>query len=110
MTIAPLAWLPAVCSTAAWEKIFSDDPRLGFLSHVTQTAAKIASGGLDPAKGARMILNDRVDAALCAAFLVITWAVIISSARVWLTKGGVAEGRTPVRPYPRVAENSGGAP
>jgi carbon starvation protein len=84
VTVLPLTWLLAVTSTAAWQKIFSPDPHLGFLSHVTQTAAKIVSGALDPAKGARMILNDRVDAALCGMFLLITWAVVLSSARAWL--------------------------
>ena len=86
VTILPLAWLLAVTSTAAWQKIFSADPRLGFLSHAAQTTASIAGAGLDPARGARMILNDRVDAALCALFLVITWAVVVSSVRVWLRR------------------------
>ena len=84
VTLLPLTWLLAITSTAAWQKIFSADPRLGFLSHVAQTAAKVASGGLDATKGSRMIVNDRVDAALCGLFLVITWAVVISSVRVWL--------------------------
>jgi len=87
VTLLPLSWLLAVTSTAAWQKMFSDDPRLGFLSHVTQTAAKVAAGTLDPAKGGRMILNDRIDAALCAMFLLITWAVVVSSARVWVGVG-----------------------
>jgi len=87
VTLVPLAWLLAVTTSASWQKIFSDNPRLGFLSHATQTAGTIASGGLDAAHGARMMLNDRIDAALCVFFLVVTWAVVISSARVWLRRG-----------------------
>ena len=97
VTLLPLTWLLAVTSTASLQKLFSDDPRLGFLTHATQTAAKIAAGTLDPAKGGRMIFNDRIDAALCGLFLLITWAVVMSSARVWL------RGRNP-GPAPLAAE------
>jgi carbon starvation protein len=83
-TLLPLSWLLAVTSTASWQKMFSADPHLGFLSHATQTAAAVSAGGLDAARGARLVFNDRVNAVLCALFLVITWAVVLSSARVWL--------------------------
>jgi carbon starvation protein len=84
VTLLPLSWLLAVTSTAAWQKIFATDPHLGFLSHASQTAEKVAYVTLDPVVGARMIFNDRSDALLCAVFLVITWAVVFTSARVWL--------------------------
>ena len=83
-TLLPLAWLLAVTSSASWQKVFSADPHLGFLSHAAQTAAAVAAGTLGAARGARMILNDRIDALLCGVFLAITWAVVISSARAWL--------------------------
>jgi carbon starvation protein len=86
VTLLPLSWLLAVTSTAAWQKIFATDPHLGFLSHASQTAEKVAYLTLDPAVGARMIFNDRSDALLCAVFLVITWAVVLTSARVWLQR------------------------
>jgi carbon starvation protein len=83
-TLLPLAWLLAVCSAASWQKMFAADPHLGFISHAATTAAAIAAGTMDGARGARLIFNDRVDAVLCGLFLVITWAVVLSSARVWL--------------------------
>jgi carbon starvation protein len=84
VTLVPLGWVLAVTSAASWQKVFSADPHLGFLSHAAQTTAAVAAGTIEAARGARLNLNDHVDAALCAFFLAITWAVVLSSARVWL--------------------------
>ena len=66
VTLLPLAWLLAVTLTAGWQKVFSADPRLGFLAHARATAAKVAAGALDPAQGARLVFNDRLDATVAA--------------------------------------------
>ncbi|HTL05154.1 MAG TPA: carbon starvation protein A, partial [Gemmatimonadales bacterium] len=88
--LVPLGWLLAVTLTAGWQKIFAADPRLGFLAHATDTAAKVAAGTLDAAKGARMIVNDRVDAALAGIFMTIVVALLLASIREWVA---VARGR-----------------
>jgi carbon starvation protein len=85
-TLVPLAWLLAVTTTASWQKIFSPDVHLGFLSHAAQTLTSVAAGTLAAAQGNRLAFNDRLNAMLCALFLAITWAVVVSSARVWLTR------------------------
>jgi carbon starvation protein len=75
----PLVWLTAATLTAGWQKVFSPDPKLGFLSHA-QTLANTNT----PA-AARMIFNDRVDAALALFFMAIVVVVIAASAReCWL--------------------------
>ena len=90
VTLVPMAWLLAVTLTAGWQKIFAADPRLGFLAHARDTAAKIASGAVEPAKGARLIFNDRLDAALAGIFMTIVVALLLASIREWIA---VARGR-----------------
>jgi carbon starvation protein len=84
VTLAPLTWLLAVTLTAGWQKVFADDPRLGFLSHAARTAEQVASGSVEAARGARLIFNDRLDAVVALIFMVVTVTVVAASAREWI--------------------------
>ena len=84
VTLVPLAWVLLVTLTAGWQKVFADDPRLGFLAHAAVTADQIATGAMDPARGARLIFNDRLDAVLAITFMVVTLLVVAASAREWV--------------------------
>jgi carbon starvation protein len=78
VTLVPLAWLVIVAGTAGILKIFSPDPRLGFLAHARQQLdAHVANAG-------RIAFNDRLDAAVAAAALVAVLVILIESARVWI--------------------------
>jgi carbon starvation protein len=77
VTVIPLVWLTAATLTAGWQKVFSPDPALGFLAH----AATLATS-TNP-NAARMIFNDRVDAALSLFFMVVVAIVIVASVREW---------------------------
>jgi carbon starvation protein len=77
VTILPLTWLAAATLTAGWQKVFSRDPRLGFLSH-----AQTLAGSANPA-APRLVFNDRLDAALAVFFMAIVLVVIVASAREW---------------------------
>jgi carbon starvation protein len=92
VTLGPLVWLLVVTVTAGIQKIFAADPRLGFLSHAKLVAGQIAAGTVDPGQGAKMIFNDKLDAAVAAIFLLITVALVVASAREWLA---VLSGRKP---------------
>ena len=78
VTLMPLAWLAAATLTAGWQKVFSADPKLGFLSH-----ARSLAGSAD-ANAARLIFNDRLNAGLSLFFMAIVLVVIVASAREWL--------------------------
>ncbi|WP_139558979.1 carbon starvation CstA family protein [Methylotetracoccus oryzae] len=85
VTGVPLAWLVTVTSSAAWEKLFSSETRIGFLSHARDLSAKLAAGTLpadQAAKVPQLVFNDYLDAALTAAFLCITWVLIADTLRV----------------------------
>ena len=76
-TLLPLAWLSAATLTAGYQKVFSPDPALGFLAHARSLATSANPNA------ARMIFNDRVDAALALFFMLIVLIVIAASAREW---------------------------
>jgi carbon starvation protein len=84
ITGIPLLWLVAVTSSAAWLKIFSPSPRLGFLAHAADLQTKLDGGQLPAALAAqapRLIFNDHLNAGLTLLFLVIAWVVVVETAR-----------------------------
>jgi carbon starvation protein len=78
VTILPLVWLASATLTAGWQKVFSSDPKLGFLAH-----AQSLADSADP-NAARMIFNDRLDAVIALFFMTIVAVVIAASMREWL--------------------------
>jgi carbon starvation protein len=84
VTLAPLIWVLAVTLTAGWQKVFADDTRLGFLSHAARTVEQVAAGSMAAAHGARLVFNDRLDAAVALAFMTVTVLVVAASAREWV--------------------------
>ncbi|NBN92660.1 MAG: carbon starvation protein A, partial [Betaproteobacteria bacterium] len=84
VTGLPLTWLATVTTWAAAEKLFSDDPRVGFLAAAADLAAKLAAGTLPEAKAAvapQLIANQQLDAVLTTLFVVVLWTVIATM--VW---------------------------
>lgn len=86
VAIAPAAWLLVCTLTAGWLKIFSDDPKVGFLSHAAKYADAIEKGVLlAPAKTpeamSRIVFNDRLDAALCGLFIFVVLSVLVYTVR-----------------------------
>ena len=86
ITCAPLAWLVIVTFTAAYQKIFSPLPRLGFLAQADSLQAALDAGTVAAARMAEtraLIFNARLDAAVCAVFVVLVAVILADSVRVW---------------------------
>lgn len=81
----PLVWLVAITTTAAWQKIFNDDIRIGFFAAANDLTAKLATGVLSPEKAAvapQLIFNQQLDAYLTLFFVTVLWVVLIDMLRV----------------------------
>ena len=77
VTLAPLVLLVTITMTAGWQKVFSSNPRLGFLAH----AATLA--GSDAPTAARMIFNDRLNTCVALLFMAVAGLVVLASVREW---------------------------
>ena len=82
VTIVPTTWLVICTVTAGFEKVFSANPQVGFLSHARKFAdAMAANQVLAPAKTVaemrRIIFNDYVDATLAALFVAVVLTMLI---------------------------------
>ncbi|OHE81128.1 MAG: carbon starvation protein A [Verrucomicrobia bacterium RIFCSPLOWO2_12_FULL_64_8] len=88
VSLAPLGWLLAVTMTAGWMKIFSADPRLGFLSAAAEMQNRIAiPGGASVAQiieWKRLLANNYINAVVTGVLLVLVILVVVSNARVWV--------------------------
>jgi carbon starvation protein len=86
ITGLPLVWLVTVTFTAAWQKIFSPAPRIGFLAQADQLEAALRSGSITGARIAStgtLIFNARLDAVVCGVFLLLVAVILIDSVRIW---------------------------
>jgi carbon starvation protein len=84
LTLGPLAWLLVVTLSASYDKIFSPERRIGFLADAAAVAADVARGVTDPATGARLIFNDRLNTVVAATFVLVVLAVVLASAAAWV--------------------------
>jgi carbon starvation protein len=86
ITCVPLVWLMTVTFTAAYQKIFSPVPRIGFLAQAEQLEAALRSGTLTAAQAATtrtLIFNANLDAALCGLFMILVAVILVDSVRLW---------------------------
>ncbi|MFE3019405.1 carbon starvation CstA family protein [Streptomyces sp. NPDC059256] len=87
VTGVPLAFTVAVTFTASWQKVFSDDPRVGFFAQRDRYADAIDAGTvLPPAKGMddmhTIVTNSTVDGVLIVLFVVLVTTVIVNATLV----------------------------
>jgi carbon starvation protein len=93
VTVAPMVWLVTVTMTASYQKIFSANPRIGFLSFARTLAAQVAAGKIPAAKLAdtqRVIFNQRLDAVVTAILAAMVAVLIVEGLIQWY---GILSGR-----------------
>jgi carbon starvation protein len=86
VTLVPMAWLVTVTLTGSWQKLFHDDPRIGFLAQASGLEQRIAEGKVPEAKLAetrRVIFNNRLDAGVTGFFAVLILLLLAEAATEW---------------------------
>ncbi|PYV91370.1 MAG: carbon starvation protein A [Acidobacteria bacterium] len=87
ITCIPLAWLVTITFTAAYQKMFSSDPRIGFLAQADRLEAALKSANVAAVKVAEtqtLIFNARLDAVVCGVFLILVATILVDSIRIWV--------------------------
>src|SRR3954453_16970675 len=89
VTGIPLVWDAVVTLTASWQKVFSDDPKLGFFAQRSKFLDGIDAGKvLPPAKSMddmhAVVTNSTVDGVLAALFAILIVIVILDAMRIWV--------------------------
>ena len=87
VTGVPLVWDAVVTLTASYQKVFSDDPRLGFFAQRSAFSDALDAGEvLPPAQDLdqmqQVVTNTTVDGILAAFFAILVIIVIADAARV----------------------------
>ncbi|HEV3394381.1 MAG TPA: carbon starvation CstA family protein [Chthoniobacterales bacterium] len=85
ITLLPLCFMCAVTFSAGYLKIFSTDPKLGFLSGA-QSLAREAIGSVDQTKASELMRQAtvwRFDAVVAGSFMVFVFLIVVGSATQW---------------------------
>jgi len=85
VTLGPLCFMSAVTFSAGYLKVFSPDPRLGFLSGAQSllTQASVITDPIKAANLARQATIWRFDAFVAVFFLVLVFLIVLGSAKQW---------------------------
>ena len=89
VTVIPVVWVSVCTLTAAWQKIFHDNPRIGFLAHAEKYQEAVAQGiVLAPAKSIeqmqQVIFNDYVNTSLAGLFMAVLISMLVFGIRTVL--------------------------
>jgi carbon starvation protein CstA len=87
--LLPTAWLLICTMTAGWQKLFHNDPKIGFLANARRFADAAARGEvIAPAKSLdemqRVVFNNTLNAGLCTLFMAVVVATVFFGVRAAL--------------------------
>lgn len=110
VTLVPTTWILVVTMTAGYQKLFHENPKIGFLAHAKVFKDALNQGKILPpatteAQMKQIITNDYVDATLSAIFMLVVLVMLISSINMWIkvlnNKG------TPLQESPYISRDAG---
>lgn len=81
ITILPATWILICTLTAGWQKVFHENPAIGFLSHARKFGDALAAGQiLAPAKSLddmhRIVFNDYLNATMAGIFVALVLSML----------------------------------
>ncbi len=84
VTIVPTIFLFITSMTAGWQKIFHENPKIGFLAQANRFSDAISRGEvLAPAKTVAemqtIVMSNQINAVLCGFFMIVAIVMIIAS-------------------------------
>jgi len=102
VTILPTIFLFITCMTAGWQKIFHENPKIGFLAQANRFSDAIARGEiLKPAKDLAemqtIVFSNQINAVLCGFFMIV--AIVMVFAAIGVIRRALAN------PNPSVQES-----
>ncbi|MBD8607476.1 carbon starvation protein A [Aeromicrobium sp. CFBP 8757] len=85
----PLAWDLVVTMTASWQKIFSDNPALGYFAQASRyrearDAGELLAPATDRDQMGQIITNSTTNGVLQSAFAVLVIVVVANAALIWV--------------------------
>ncbi|GAC1318098.1 MAG: carbon starvation protein CstA [Chloroflexota bacterium] len=86
VTAVPMIWLVASTFTAAVQRVFHSDPRIGFIALAQSTQAKIAAGQIPADQAAaqqQVVINNYFDAGMGIVLIVVVGLIVVESVRQW---------------------------
>ncbi|MBB5325330.1 carbon starvation protein [Anoxybacillus tepidamans] len=110
VTLVPTTWILVVTMTAGFQKLFHENPKIGFLAHAKVFKDALNQGKILPpatteAQMRQIITNDYVDAALCAIFMLVVLAMLISCVNMWIKV--LSNKATPLKEAPYIPRDAG---
>jgi len=87
VTVVPMLWLVMATQTAAYQKIFHSDPRIGFVAEAGRLGDLIADGKVPAEQIAtvqRQIFNNRLDAVVTGMLAIMVIVILVDCVRQWV--------------------------
>lgn len=85
----PLAWDLVVTMTASWQKVFSDDPAIGYFAQAdryrtARDAGEVLAPAVDAGQMDQVVRNSTTNGVIQAAFALLVLVVVANAVVIWV--------------------------